>query len=40
MNKKEFNDFQWKNFGLTVPKFLWGNAFVFQKSSSAEKVYG
>ena len=36
----EFHDFPWKTFSLTVPKTSWGNAFVFQKSSSTGKVYG
>ena len=36
----EFHDFPWKTSSLTVPKNFVGNAFVFQKSSSTEKVHG
>ena len=38
--KEEFNVFPWKNLGFTVPKNFVGNAFVFQKISSTQKVYG
>ena len=34
----EFRDFPWKSFSLTVPKNFVGNPFVFQNSSSTEKI--
>ena len=36
----EFHDFPSQIFSLTVPKKFVGNAFVIQKFSSMEKIYG